>query len=133
MSFTSFLLWDLRNVIVLAFIVYFRMNVICFYFIAYFIIWKSYNEEECPDDTDCFNLNSPVEAVLICFIVSLGNFGDFWWSLNATNHSFIGKVWLLIGQKSCDMRRRFEKANNTIRLEYHLQIKSCLSCLIDNC
>ena len=61
--------------------------------IAYYVIWASFRPDDCPDDTDCFDLNGPIEAVIILFIVSLGNFGDFWWTLNATNHPAIGKVY----------------------------------------
>ena len=62
---------------------------------AYFIIFQSFDDSrlEEEDADNAIVPDGPVEAIIILFIVSLGNFGDFVGGLPGTNHSFIGKVY----------------------------------------
>ena len=55
------------------------------FFAAYYIIYQSYDGEDNMMPTSA-------EAVIQCFIMSMGGFGGVWSSLEDTDHSVIGKV-----------------------------------------
>ena len=53
---------------------------------AYFIVYQSY------DGDDGNMMETAAEAIIQCFIMSMGSFGGIWSSLEDTNHAIIGKV-----------------------------------------
>ena len=62
--------------------------------IMYYIIFQSYDETR-VDEEDADNAiipYSPSESILVLFVVSTGNFGDFVGGIPGTNHSAIGHV-----------------------------------------
>ena len=66
------------------------------YIPAYFIIFQSWNEEEASEEVEDNPMDSPVEAILRVFVMSLGVFGDIWEALDATDHSAQGKFCMFI-------------------------------------
>ena len=63
------------------------------FFSAFYIIFMSYIPED-DEENDSGNHMMPTisEAILNVFMISLGNFGDIWDALAATNHQTIGEV-----------------------------------------
>merc|ERR1719219_223124 len=62
---------------------------------SYYVIYQSYDPTPRPAfDYEIFDnpMPTPVESFLRVFIMSLGIFGDVWYSLEDTRHSFAGKV-----------------------------------------
>ena len=62
-----------------------------FLFAAYYIIFQSYRVED-DEENDVHVMPTPVESFLKVFIMSLGNFGDVWDSMEFTNHQTAGEV-----------------------------------------
>ena len=60
-------------------------------FEAYYIIFQSYRVED-DEENDVHVMPTPVESFLKVFIMSLGNFGDVWDSMEFTNHQTAGEV-----------------------------------------
>ena len=70
-----------------------KSNILFTFFLAFYIIFMSYiPEDDEENDSGIHMMPTISEAILNVFMISLGNFGDIWDALAATNHQTIGEV-----------------------------------------
>ncbi|GAB0094008.1 hypothetical protein DMENIID0001_092090 [Sergentomyia squamirostris] len=66
---------------------------------AYYIIFLSFDNPTTPegiDDSETNPVPSPMESFVAMFLMSLGNFGDYYSGMELTNHEMEGKVLFVI-------------------------------------
>lgn len=68
------------------------------FFTAYYIIFLSFDNPNTPEGVDDSITNpmpSPMESVMAMFLMSMGNFGDYYGAFERTEHEFEAKVFSL--------------------------------------
>ncbi|XP_059608807.1 transient receptor potential cation channel subfamily V member 5 [Phlebotomus argentipes] len=66
---------------------------------AYYIIFLSFDNPTTPEGIDDSQTNpvpSPMESFVAMFLMSLGNFGDYYSAMELTNHEMEGKVLFVV-------------------------------------
>lgn len=66
---------------------------------AYYIIFLSFDNPTTPEGTDDSESNpvpSPMESIVAMFLMSLTNFGDYYGTMERTNHELEGKILFVV-------------------------------------
>lgn len=65
---------------------------------AYYIIFLSFDNPTTPgvDDTESNPVPSPMESIVAMFLMSLTNFGDYFGTMERTNHEMEGKILFVV-------------------------------------
>lgn len=66
---------------------------------AYYIIYLSFDNPTTPDgidDTESNPVPSPMESIVAMFLMSLTNFGDYFGTMERTNHELEGKILFVV-------------------------------------
>lgn len=66
---------------------------------AYYIIFLSFDNPTTPegiDDSESNPVPSPMESIVAMFLMSLTNFGDYYGTMERTNHELEGKILFVV-------------------------------------
>lgn len=65
---------------------------------AYYIIFLSFENAATPDANDAESnpMPSPMESIVAMFLMSLTNFGDYYSTMEQTNHELEGKILFVV-------------------------------------
>lgn len=65
---------------------------------AYYIIFLSFDNPTTPDanDVESNPMPSPMESIVAMFLMSMANFGDYYGTMEQTNHELEGKILFVV-------------------------------------